>query len=130
MNNAQEKERVELAEKYAANPIFGDKYPELKTFRNEYYKSVATNVFDENVVANIKFKLSETNGAVNPQGTRGAPELIKGTNNFVTKSDPGFTDYKNGNYTLKSDSEVFKKIPDFENIDMSKIGTDGKTGPQ
>ena len=130
MNNAQEKERVELAEKYAANPIFGDKYPELKTFRNEYYKSVATNVFDENVVANIKFKLSETNGAVNPQGTRGAPELIKGTNNLVTKSDPGFTDYKNGNYTLKSDSEVFKKIPDFENIDMSKIGTDGKTGPQ
>ena len=130
MNNQTEKERVELAEKYAANPIFGNKYPELATFRNEYYKSVATNIFDENVVVNIKFKLSETNGTVNASSTRGAPELIKGSNNFVTKTDPGFTDYNNHNYTLKSDSEVFKKIPNFENIDMSKIGTTGGVGPQ
>ena len=32
------KERVELAEKYAANPIFAAKYPELATFKDEYYK--------------------------------------------------------------------------------------------
>lgn len=129
MTKKEEKERVELAEKYAANPIFAAKYPELATFKDEYYKSVATNVFDENLVVNIKFKLSQVNGTVNPQGTRGAPELIKGTNNYLTTSDPGFVDYANGNYELKSDSEVFKKIPEFQNIDMSKMGNNEPVGP-
>lgn len=129
MTKTEEKERVELAEKYAANPIFAAKYPELATFKDEYYKSVATNVFDENLVVNIKFKLSQANGTVNPQGTRGAPELIKGTNNYLTTSDPGFVDYANGNYELKSDSEVFKKIPEFQNIDMSKMGNNEPVGP-
>lgn len=129
MANEQEKERVELAEKYAANPIFAEKYPELATFKDEYYKSVATNVFDENLIVNIKFKLSQANGTVNPQGTRGAPELIKGTNNYLTTSDPGFVDYANGNYALKADSEVFKKIPGFENVDMSKMGNTEPVGP-
>ena len=129
MTKKEEKERVELAEKYAANPIFAAKYPELATFKDEYYKSVATNIFDENLVVNIKFKLSQANGTVNPQGTRGAPELIKGTNNYLTTSDPGFVDYANGNYELKSDSEVFKKIPEFQNIDMSKMGNNEPVGP-
>ena len=129
MTKTEEKERVELAEKYAANPIFAAKYPELATFKDEYYKSVATNIFDENLVVNIKFKLSQANGTVNPQGTRGAPELIKGTNNYLTTSDPGFVDYANGNYELKSDSEVFKKIPEFQNIDMSKMGNNEPVGP-
>lgn len=129
MTKQEEKERVELANKYAANPVFAEKYPELATFKDEYYKSVATNVFDENVVVNIKFKLSQNNGTVNPQSTRGAPELIKGTNNYIASSDPGFVDYANGNYELKSDSEVFKKIPGFENVDMSKMGNNAPVGP-
>lgn len=129
MTKQEEKERVELAEKYAANPIFAEKYPELATFKDEYYKSVATNEFDENLVVNIKFKLSQANGTVNPQGTRGAPELIKGSNNYVSSSDPGFVDYANGNYELKADSEVFKKIPGFQNVDMSKMGNNAPVGP-
>lgn len=129
MNKQEEKERVELAAKYAAIPAFAERYPELATFKDEYYKSVATNVFDENVVVNMKFKLSQTNGTVNPQGTRGAPELIKGSNNYLTTSDPGFVDYANGNYELKEDSEVFKKIPEFQNVDMSKMGNQETVGP-
>ena len=90
---------------------------------------MATNIFDNNVVVNIKFKLSETNGTPNKNSTRGAPELIKGDNNLVTTADPGFVDYKNGDYTLKPDSEVFTKIPGFENIEMSKIGNNAPVGP-
>jgi len=130
MTNAEEKERVALAEKYAANPVFAEKYPELATFKNEYYKSVPTNVFDENLVVNIKFKLSQTNGTVNPQSTRGAPDLIKGTNNYVITTDPGFVDYASHNYQLKENSEVFSKIPDFVNPDMSKMGNNAPVGPQ
>ena len=129
MNNAEEKERVELAEKYAAIPIFAEKYPELATFRNEYYKSVATNIFDENLVVNIKFGLSTVNGELNKSSTRGAKELIKGDNNFVTTKDPGFVNYAGGDYQLKADSEVFKQIPDFQNVDMSKIGNNAPVGP-
>lgn len=129
MSNQEEKERTELAATYAANPIFGEKYPELATFKNEYYKSVATNVFDNNLVVNIKFGLSTVNGELNKSSTRGAKELIKGDNNFVTTKDPGFVDYKNGDYTLKEDSEVFKKISGFENIEMSKIGNNAPVGP-
>lgn len=129
MTKTEEKERVELAEKYAANPLFAEKYPELATFKDEYYKSVATNIFDENLVVNIKFKLSQNNGTVNPQSTRGAPELINGTNNYITTTDPGFVDYENGDYSLKSDSEVFKNIPEFQNVDMSKMGNNAPVGP-
>ncbi len=129
MNNAEEKERVELAEKYAQIPAFAERYPELATFRDEYYKSVPTNIFDKNVVVNIKFGLSQTNGVPNKNSTRGAAELIKGDNNLVTTEDPGFVDYAGGDYTLKPDSEVFTKIPDFENIEMSKIGNNAPVGP-
>ena len=129
MTKQEEKERVELAEKYAANPIFAEKYPELANFKNEYYKSVATNEFDNNVVVNLKFGLSQANGAVNPQSTRGAIELIKGTNNYVINSDPGFTDYEKGDYSLSKDSEVFQNIPEFKNPEMSKMGNNAPVGP-
>lgn len=42
--------------------------------------------------------------------------------NLVTSKDPGFVDAANGNYALKADSEVFKKLKDFKAIDMEKIG--------
>lgn len=129
MTKTEEKERVELANKYAANPIFAAKYPELANFKNEYYKSVATNEFDNNVIVNIKFPLSQANGTVNPQGTRGAPELINGGSNYLTTSDPGFKDYQNGDYTLSDDSEVFEKAAGFEKIEMSKMGNNAPVGP-
>lgn len=129
MNKTEEKERTELAAKYAAIPIFAEKYPELATFKDEYYKSVATNVFDNNLVVNIKFGLSTVNGELNKSSTRGAKELIKGDDNFVTTKDPGFVNYAAGDYTLKADSEVFEKIPGFENIEMSKIGNNAPVGP-
>jgi parallel beta-helix repeat protein len=43
-------------------------------------------------------------------------------NNYRTDTDPGFVDYKNGNFNLKPDSEVFKKIPGFEPLPFDKMG--------
>ncbi len=39
-----------------------------------------------------------------------------------TDVDPGFTDYANGDYTLREDSRVFRDLIGFENIDMSVFG--------
>ena len=41
---------------------------------------------------------------------------------IVTTEDPGFVDLKNGNYQLREDAPLFDLLPDFEMIDMSKIG--------
>jgi hypothetical protein len=43
-------------------------------------------------------------------------------NNFVTNSDPGFVDMSNENFTLKEDSVVFTKLPDFKPIPFGKMG--------
>ena len=41
---------------------------------------------------------------------------------LVTNSDPGFKDINGGDFTLRSDSVVFKEIPDFQPIPFAKIG--------
>ena len=43
-------------------------------------------------------------------------------NNFQTDQDPGFVDYKNGNFNLRPDAAVFKKIPGFEPLPFDKMG--------
>lgn len=45
-----------------------------------------------------------------------------GENNMETKKDVGFVDYKNRDFSLKSNSIVFKKIEEFKNIPFSEIG--------
>jgi len=42
--------------------------------------------------------------------------------NFVTKSDPGFVNMKNEEFTLKGDSVVFTKLPGFKPIPFGKMG--------
>ena len=49
------------------------------------------------------------------------------TNNWSTECDPGFVDMSKGNYALKPDSEVFKRISGFEPIPFAKIGIEPKT---
>jgi hypothetical protein len=41
---------------------------------------------------------------------------------LVTEEDPGFVDYRNRDFTLREDSEVFQRIPDFEPIPFGEIG--------
>ena len=48
--------------------------------------------------------------------------------NLNTNSDPGFENMAGKNYQIKSNSAVLKTIPNFEIIDMSRIGTISATG--
>lgn len=43
-------------------------------------------------------------------------------NNYRTDSDPGFIDYENEDFNLRSDSKVFEEIPGFKPIPLSKMG--------
>ena len=49
-------------------------------------------------------------------------ELFTWENNYVTNQDPGFVDVAKGNFALKPNSIVFKKIPGFQPIPFDKIG--------
>ncbi|PIU64111.1 MAG: hypothetical protein COS85_13790, partial [Armatimonadetes bacterium CG07_land_8_20_14_0_80_59_28] len=42
--------------------------------------------------------------------------------NFITDKDPGFVDAAKGNFQLKDDSIVYRKVSGFKNIPFEKIG--------
>lgn len=111
------------------NEVYSAKYPEVATYFNRHYASyVDGNKFNNNLIVNIKVPISTTNGGINSFGFRANEQLVESEGNYITKQDPGFVDYANGNFNLKNSSEVFTKIPGFEKIDFSKIGNiEGET---
>ena len=48
-----------------------------------------------------------------------APAKFK---NIAYKEDPGFTDLKKFNFTLKTDSKIFKDLPEFKALPIEKMG--------
>ncbi len=44
------------------------------------------------------------------------------SNNWETNEDPGFVDWENRNFLLKTNSPIFKEIPSFKKIPFQKIG--------
>jgi len=48
--------------------------------------------------------------------------------NFETRDDPGFVDAAKGDFRLRDDSIVYKKIPGFEKIPFEKIGLERAAG--
>ena len=47
---------------------------------------------------------------------------MKIADNLVTQEDPGFADLKGGDYRLREDSMVYRKIPAFRRIPVEEIG--------
>jgi len=104
-------------------PVYGKKYPELYNFFNEHPNSAyQTNVFENNLIVNIKYPLSSVNGNLQSEGFTGAAQLVKSGGNYNTNIDPGFLDYAGENYKLNSNSVVFTAIPGFVNIPFELIG--------
>ena len=100
-------------------PPWSERYPEIVNLLQEQHELPLRTLFKDNLVY-IKqgepYKLS-----MSPQNTTN-PAIISIVDNFVTHSDPGFVDLAAGNFALKKDSEVFAKIPGFQNIPFDKMG--------
>lgn len=108
-------------QKYSSK--YSEQNPEVAHFFEHHFAAYQeNNVFSGNVVVNIKFPLSTLNSTPSSQGFFASEQLVEAENNIVTKSDPGFTDYANKDFTLKVDSEVYRQIPDFPEIDFNNIG--------
>jgi hypothetical protein len=99
-------------------------------------RTPATNVFENNLVYNSPdwpFKLGE-----NKEGVREIREfyVVNGfrfkdgelldqlihSNNHLWKSDPGFANYMEKDFSIRPDAEVLQKIPGLDRIPFKKIG--------
>lgn len=102
-------------------PPYSERYPELANYLDPIVEGKEwegmrsrRNVLTKNLIVG---------GTPNPiQLLGGEYAHCDDVNNYRTDSDPGFVDYKNGNFNLRSDSEVFIKIPGFEPIPFDKMG--------
>jgi hypothetical protein len=56
------------------------------------------------------------------QGIKDNSNVLDARNNWSTKKDPGFVDYTNGDFRLKPDAAVFRKIKGFEAVPFEKMG--------
>ena len=100
---------------------YAEKYPELL----DYLNPIVDGKEWEGMRArrNVLFGNLIVGGPENPLHLVGG-EHAQGddVNNFRTDKDPGFVDYINENFNLRTDSEVFTKIPGFEPVPFDKMG--------
>ena len=102
-------------------PPYSERYPELANYLNPIVEGKEwegmrsrRNVLTKNLIVG---------GTPNPiQLLGGEYAQCDDVNNYRTDGDPGFVDYKNENFNLRSDSEVFIKIPGFEPLPFDKMG--------
>ena len=94
------------------SPEWVAKYPEMQTLLDDEPGVPKYNTIKNNV----SYKAAGFN--LDPLVTQyGTVE-----NNIEIADTKSFVDFRNKNFALKEDSEVFKKLPEFENIPFDKIG--------
>lgn len=96
-------------------PVYGAVFTELTRFWQEHPQAVKTNEFKNNVVVNIDYEYSNVNYteatlASKASGFLGAPELVDASGNLVTTKDPGFADYRNGDYSILPGSAAYEAV--------------------
>lgn len=100
------------------------KYPHMNGILEDNPPYPKYNVFKNNVSYNVEVEnnvdpLAATGTGITKDDMLENNTIMNGVN---SKKDVGFVSAKNGDYTLKSNSEVFTKLPEFKNVDISKMG--------
>ncbi|MEN6546490.1 MAG: right-handed parallel beta-helix repeat-containing protein [Armatimonadia bacterium] len=90
-------------------PPYTERYPALVGFMDPQPGAPRVSQARRNVIC-MGAAVSSGNWQVSPE------------ENLITDKDPGFVDAAKGNFALRPDSEVFKKLPGFEPIPFEKMG--------
>ena len=98
-----------LKEVDITQPPYTTRYPELVGFMNPQPGQPRVNRAARNVMVMC--------GEVKSGNWQ-----VSADENWVTDGDPGFVDAANGDYRLRPDSEVYKRLPGFEPIPFEKMG--------
>jgi hypothetical protein len=107
-----------LNEIHYNQPPYSTKYPELVNYWNEDPAFPKRNLIDRNVFVRVDKLILKVDEGVNSD-----KDFLDFTeNNYITDENPGFEDIENQNFKLKSTSEIFTKVPGFEQIPFEKIG--------
>ncbi|MCM4153134.1 right-handed parallel beta-helix repeat-containing protein [Arenibacter sp. N53] len=100
---------------------YSEKYPELLDYLNP--------IVDGKEWEGMRARRNELTRNLIVGGPENPLHLVGGEHaqcydehNYRTDGDPGFVDYKNENFNLRTDSEVFNKIPGFEALPFDKMG--------
>lgn len=101
-------------------PPYSEKYPELL----EYLDPVEEGIWEGMISRRNELYRNLIVGAGNEILSLLGGEHANGTafNNYQTDKDPGFVDYENENFNLKTNSKVYKKIEGFEPVPFDKMG--------
>lgn len=100
-------------------PPWSERYPEIVHLLEEQKELPLRTLFKDNLVY---IKEGEPYKLLMKPQNKTNTALVSFVDNFVTHSDPGFVDPAKNDFALKKDSEVFTKIPGFQNIPFDKIG--------
>lgn len=102
-------------------PPYSERYPELVDYMDVIVEGVEwegmwtkRNVLSTNVIVGGNKALIR----IRQNGTG----VFENVNNFQTDEDPGFVDLEGGNFMLRDDSEVYKKLEGFKPIPFDKMG--------
>ena len=109
------------------------RYPELLRFFDEPRQFPKSCVFERNVVYNPQTKLLRYYGRNRLEmkdGTLDEPATLQLRDNWVTDTDPGFSDASAGDYTLRPGAPVFAQIPGFAAVPFDQIGPRVTPGPE
>ena len=89
-------------------PPYIDAYPDFAGFMDPQPGQARNNLAVSNVVVNC-WKLK-------------SGRFVTNSTDVVFSSDPGFRDAARGDYALRPDSEVFRRLPGFEPLPLDKMG--------
>lgn len=101
-----------------------DKYPHLAGILEDDFPKPKYNVLKDNVA----YKAGDVH-EIDPQTSYGTGmsmddmlELNTVGDGIETVKDLGFKDAYNGEFSLKENSEIYEKLPDFEKVEYEKVG--------
>ena len=106
-------QRLLLEDVDITRPPYTTRYPELRGFMNPQPGEARVNHGRNNVL----FRCGEVSSG---NWKHAADEL------WATDEDPGFVDAFRGDFRLRSDAEVYKRLPGFQPIPFEKIGLLGR----
>ena len=104
---------------YLDNPAYA-KYPHFTDLLEDEWMYPKYNVSENNVIINCKDDFVLTNPQKITMDKMIADNDFNPSASF--SSDPGFVNMKERNYTVKEDSKIYEKLPEFEAPDFMSMG--------
>jgi len=100
-------------------PPWSVRFPEMTNLLTSHPELPLRTKFERNVIV---MQTGEPFSLKMAKARQKDTNLFFAGDNFVTATDPGFVAAAKGNFALKPDSVVFRKIPGFQPIPFDKIG--------